>query len=154
MRRITALLATVGVFVATSFGMAALAPQSEAELNRAKVIVVGKINGTYKEIERDDEWENSHGVVEIEVEKVERGEKIKPGDVIFARFHNQCWIKKNEPPPLYGTGHYLYGNGTKVRAYLHQGNGAYVVMIPNGLVPFEKTAERTDRPKVKPVANH
>jgi hypothetical protein len=153
MRRKTTILSTAVVLAAASIGLAEIAPKSPAELDKAKVIVVGKINGTFKETTRSTEWENSRGVVEIEVEKVERGEGIKPGDIVFARFWNRSWIKDNNPPPS-GSGHYLHDNNTKVRAYLEPGKGAYEILLPNGLVVVEKTPPATkEKPKEKPTAS-
>lgn len=136
MRYKLALLAAIALLAATSLSRGEIALQSPDELAKAKTIVVGKINGTYKETTRTADWEDSHGVVEIAVESIERGEGLKPGQVIFARFWNRGWIGKKNPPP-YGTGHHLHASGSTIRAHLEYDNGAYKILLPNGLVKIE-----------------
>jgi hypothetical protein len=134
----TLLLLSLSVLCATAvITRGEIAPRSPEELAKAKTIVVGKINSTYRETTRSKEWENTRGVVEIEVESVERGENVKPGDIIFARFWNRYWIANDNPPPS-GSGHHLHDNGTKIRAHLEPGKGAYEILLPNGLVVIEK----------------
>jgi hypothetical protein len=133
-----AILAAVALVAAASLTRGEIAPRSPDELAKAKTIVVGKINAAYRETTRSAEWEDHHGVVEIAVESVERGEGVKPGDIIFARFWNRYWIGKKDPPP-YGTGHHLHDKGSTIRAHLEPGKGAYEILLPNGLVVIEKT---------------
>lgn len=154
MRYKLALLTAVALVAGASLTRGEILPKTPDELAKAKVIVVGKLNHTFRETTRSAEWEDHHGVVEIAVESVERGEGVKPGDIIFARFWNRYWIGKKDPPP-YGTGHHMHANGSKIRAHLEPGKGAYEILLPNGLVVVEKpkaAAAPATAPATLPVA--
>jgi hypothetical protein len=142
MHRKLSLFVIATVLVARSITWAEIANKPPASLAKAKVIVIGKIKGTYKETTRSAGWEDTRGLVEIEVEKVERAEGLRTGDTIFARFWNRTWIK-NYDPPSYGSGHGLHVNGTTVRAHLEHGKGAYDILLPNGLVALEKSTNQS-----------
>lgn len=131
--------------VAVSVVRAEIAPMSDDELTKkAACIVVGKVNGNYKESTRSAEWEDTRGVVEIAVESVERGEDVKPGDVVFARFWKKAWIKDRQPPP-YGSGHDVYKNGTTVKAHLARNGNVYEILLPNGLQPVKKASDNAGK---------
>jgi hypothetical protein len=143
----TFLLLSLAAFCATAVvTRGEIAPKSPEQLAKSNTIVVGKINGIYRDTTRSENWEDHHGVVEIAVESVERGENVKPGDIIFARFWNRYWIGKKNPPP-YGTGHHLHDKGATVRAHLDPGKGAYEIALPNGLVVIEKEKPETAKPE-------
>lgn len=142
-----ALLAAVAAVTAASLSLAEIVPKSNDQLAKAaKNIVVGKLNAVYKETTQAGDWEDVAGIAEIAVEKVEHGDGIKPGDIVFARFWNRYWIGKKDPPP-YGTGHHLHNKGTQVRAYLDKANGVYEIILPNGLVAIENQPVPTTKAK-------
>ncbi|HEY1377148.1 MAG TPA: hypothetical protein VGF55_10165 [Gemmataceae bacterium] len=82
----------------------------------------------------------THSVLEIEVEAVEKGDNVKPKDVVYAR----CWRLKQRgadglrPGP---SGHFVPADGARVRVYLHRGNypptgqtdNGFAVVYPNGI---------------------
>src|SRR5688572_17276522 len=106
------LIAMMALTAAGATVRAEIAPMSEDELaKKATSIVVGTVKANYKDTRRDAAWENSNGVVEIAVESVERGDDLKPGDVIFARFWLKKWIRNDLSPPPYGSGHDLHMKG-------------------------------------------
>lgn len=107
---------------------------SEQELEkRASHIVAGKLRTVYRSVSRDQQYETTDGLAELMIDGVEKGDGLKPGEVVFARFWNQHWIGKGLPPPG-STGHYVPKPGSQVRAYLERAkDGTFEVILPNGL---------------------
>jgi hypothetical protein len=93
-------------------------------------IVRCKVNAIYATEERDAKWSRHHGVVELEVIDVEKGEGLQKGDAIYPRFWTQRWIGKGLPPP-YGSGHDVPEKGQTIRAYLERHAGGYNALLPN-----------------------
>ncbi len=136
---------------ALAFGLAAIAhaeipPQSPAELKaNASHIVTGDVKLIASEITRNDDWVRAVGVVEIQVAEREKGDRIEPGDCVYARFSTQQWIGKGFPPP-YSNEHQLPEKGDRVRAYLKRKDGGYEALLPNG---FEVIARASARGSAK-----
>lgn len=121
----------------------------EQKLKESTHIVNGTVKGVYN---RDVETGlygkgtvETHYLVEIEVQNVEKGTGISKGDIVYAR----CWrIKKHGASgPMPGpSGHFGIPNpGDAVRAFLAKGkygptgqsdNGC-AVLYPNGIEPFK-----------------
>lgn len=97
-------------------GFAAIAhaeipPRTPAELRaNASHIVTGDVRLIASEVVKDDEWVRAVGVVEIRVAEREKGDRIEPGDCVYARFSTQQWIGKGNPPP-YSNEHQLPNKG-------------------------------------------
>jgi hypothetical protein len=105
-------------------------------------IVTGDVRLIASEVTRDDEWVTAVGVVEIRVAEREKGDRIEPGDCVYARFSTRQWIGKGNPPP-YSNEHQLPRKGDRVRAYLARKDGGYDALMPNGfeVIPRSKDAK-------------
>ena len=112
--------------------------------NEATHVVTGTVKAAYS---RDVETRRqgpgtveTHTVLEIEVDAVEKGGGVRPGDVIYAR----CWrVKKSGegPRPPGAGGHRIPTAAGRVRAYLARGeylptgqeDNGLAVVYPNGV---------------------
>ncbi len=113
------------------------------------------LTGTVKAVYSRDVQSNLYGagtvetqsVLEIEVEAVEKGDGVKPRDVVYAR----CWqLKKRgvdglRPGP---SGHFVPAEGARVRAYLARGKYPPTGQNDNGLaVVYPNGIELSPQPK-------
>lgn len=111
--------------------------------NESTHVVTGTVKAVYS---RDVETERrgrgtieTHSVLEIEVDTVEKGAGIEPKEVIYAR----CWnvTKSGEGPPRPGAGGHRIPREGRVRAYLARGeylptgqeDNGFTVVYPNGV---------------------
>lgn len=125
---------------------AEIAPMSPAELQKqASHIALGKVKVIYSEITNDGTWESTGGVVEIEVTKLEKGDKIEAGECIYARYWRKRWIGVGDPPP-FGSGHHLPKKGDTVRVHLVKKDGGYDTLLPNGIEVIPETKKSKDNP--------
>lgn len=132
-------------FVLVAFALAEARPRTPKELTEESTnIVAGRVLAIYA---RDIETERSgkgtvetHCVVEIEVEAVEKGDGIRAKTIVYVR----CWhLKKHGVPKRPGpVGHDLPKEGDQVRAYLVRGglsptqkkDSGFAALEPNGFV--------------------
>src|SRR5436190_19132244 len=129
-------LMIVAALVAT--GHAEIEPQSPEQLKaQASHVALGEVKMIFTDAVKDAQWLKTAGVVEIQVSKLEKGEKVDPGDAIYARFWRQEWIGKGDPPP-FGSGHHLPKKGDKVRVYLKRNAGGYEARLLNGFEGMAK----------------
>ena len=106
--------------------------KSKAQLqDGATHIVVGKVQTVYSVMAESDDWVDTKSVAEIAVQRVEKGDRIQTGDLVYGRFWNKRWIGEGNPDP-YSRGHTGPKAGELVRAYLVRKDGAYDVILPNG----------------------
>ena len=126
---------TISIVVAGS-AMAEIAPKSKEKLEQsASHIVVGKVAAIYSSTSKGENYLKMNSVAEIAVEKIDKGEGVKPGNVVHARYWSQQWIGKSLPEPG-ASGHNRPVRGSTVRIYLTKKEGRYDVVLPNG---FEET---------------
>lgn len=145
MRRIViaACFLVIGLVVAAR---SEIAPQSKEDLlANATEIVLGSVKRVYTDETRDGNWRRIEGVVELEVTRVEKGDACSPGRLVYARFWNQRWIGKGNPPP-HGSGHHVPSRGTPIRAYLESKEGGFDVLLPNGFEIVAKPASAGAKP--------
>jgi hypothetical protein len=120
-------------------------PLSKEELKaEATHVVVGKVLGIYgRDVATQLYGEGTvetHFVVDLAVESVEKGGKVESGDRVYAH----CWrLKKvgaagNRPGP---SGHSIPADGEKVRAYLVAGGGGYAVVYQNGFETLDRAGK-------------
>lgn len=98
-------------------------------------IVVGTLRASYRATapSPDAGFEQTNGLAEIAVTKVEKGTGPAPGATVFVRFWNLRWVGTGEVPPHSG-GHDVPANGAAVRAHLRRAaDGTYEALLPNGL---------------------
>ena len=150
-------IAVLSVLFLTARATAERANLSPERLQEeATHVVTGTIKAVYS---RDVETERqgrgtveTHSVLEIEVDAVEKGGGIAPKDVIYAR----CWRVKTsgEGPPRPGaSGHRIPAEASRVRAYLARGtylptgqeDNGLTVVYPNGIETLDVGATGTRR---------
>jgi hypothetical protein len=134
-------------------GFAVVTPVSRAEVpvlrpndlkQQSTHIVVGKITTLYRSVEPGTDFEQTRGIAEILIDKVEKGAGPKAGEVLFVRFWNQRWVGKGDEVPPHSGGHHVPDQGKTVRAYLTRGkDGSYEVLLPNGLAVVAEPAPRS-----------
>ncbi|HEY1859452.1 MAG TPA: hypothetical protein VGG61_03815 [Gemmataceae bacterium] len=119
--------------------LAASASAERALEDRSKAthVVLGKVEGVYARDERDTRYY----VVEIAVEKVEKGDNVKPGEMFYVR----CYLripdhykntklseKEQERIALRGPGYDgVPKEGERVRVYARSGEGKYDGIYPD-----------------------
>ena len=113
--------------------------------NKAKHIVVGKVQAVYSTTEKSNNYENTRSVAEIAVLNVEKGTDITTGNTVYAHFWNKRWIGKGRPEPG-SSGHNGVAKGDFVLAHLIRKNGTYHVLLPNGFAKL-KAEEVKESPK-------
>jgi uncharacterized protein (TIGR03067 family) len=140
MKRISSISALIALLVSVPAG-AEVPLKSKAQLqNGATHIIVGKVETVYSVTGESEDWVDTKSVAEIAVQRVEKGDRIQAGDLVYGRFWNRRWIGKGNPDP-YSRGHMGPKAGELVRAYLVRKDGGYDVILPNG---FEES------PKLEP----
>lgn len=141
----------VSIVVAiVSFGDSALAekaPLSKKELEEtATHIVVGKVQAIYSRQEQRGDYQYTHYVAEIKVDKVEKGEG--PKELLYVRYLDIAWKGPGQVPPGPG-GHYPVPKVAEdYRFYLARNaydgftrdnkDGGYNIIYGNGTEPLKK----------------
>jgi hypothetical protein len=121
--------------------------QSKESLGaNATHIAVGTVTAIYTAQTKDENWVKTTGVVEILVDKLEKGSKIEAGDSVYARFWDEAWIGKGNPPP-FGPGHHLPRRGDAVRVFLERKNGGYDALLQNGFETIPKSTDSKTTPR-------
>jgi hypothetical protein len=124
-------------FAACIAALAAAASAERAPEDRgdATHVVVGTVEGAYARTEKGF----VHYIVEIAVEKVTKGEGLKPGDTLYARCYrwNSDYYKKmperESKRALLSFSSYsgVPGEGQRVRVYTVRRGGKYVGVYPD-----------------------
>jgi hypothetical protein len=121
---------------------------------KATYIVVGKVTGIYSSASPRGDKVLTTSVAQIEVEDLEKGNGLNPGDLVYARYYKWGWAGKGPPVPGSTDGHFhVPRGGDRVRVYLEQNfktDRGYNVLFPNG---FEilNPEESQDTNESKPV---
>jgi hypothetical protein len=106
-------------------------------------IVVGKLRMVYGSVEMRGDFQYTHGIAEIVVEKVEKGVGPKAGEVVYVRFWNENWVGKGPTPP-HSDGHQVPMQGAAVRAYVKRNHeSGYEALLPNGLEVVDSGTTRS-----------
>jgi hypothetical protein len=75
-------------------------PLSPEELREtATHVVVGKAAQIFARTEKVNNYEYTRYVAEIRVGKVEKGDGIKPGELMYVRYWRKRWLGPGNPPP-------------------------------------------------------
>ena len=131
-------------FVATVH--AAIPNQSKEQLQAGSTdIVIGTVKMIYIDETKEGQWHKTVGVIEIAVSKIEKGDKLAPDELVYARFWTQKWVGKGDPPP-YGAGHRPPKKGDEVRVYLKRKDGGFDALLPNGFEVITKAEGSTTKP--------
>jgi len=108
------------IFLATALPLRAeKVPLSPEELrSTATHVVVGKVTAVYARTETSGDWKYTHYVAEVQIAETEKGEGLKKGDLVYARYWQRQWVSKAEQPPSTIGHRGLPGQGQMIRVYL------------------------------------
>jgi hypothetical protein len=131
-RHITTAILLALTIATTKTTNAELVPNSMTRLQKQSThVVTGKVESIYTYEEKDAEWLKTYGVVEIRLERIEKGENLESGHTIYARFWRQTWIGQGVPP-TFASGHQLPRRDDTIRGYLQRKDGRFEALLPNG----------------------
>jgi len=90
----------VGVSVATAvFAAKALTPKAQLE-KAATHVVVGNVKSISSTMKLDAQFATTTYTAQIAIDRVEKGEGLKPGDVVEVRYVSRAWWGSGSPPPF------------------------------------------------------
>jgi hypothetical protein len=150
----TAVLLALVSFAGAPAAIAAKLLTTKSQLQRdATHIVMGNVLAITSTTERVKEYGVTHFVAEIAINRVEKGEGLKPEEKVHVRYWAQGWAGKDTPLPGMSD-HYspTPKNGDVVRVYLvnkgYNGagqttDGGYDVYFKNGFEILLSAADRT-----------
>ncbi len=138
-----AFIVLMAVCVAPEITFAEKANESPVNLrNMASHVIVGKVVAVYQLSEVDKDWNYTRYVAEIRVKDCEKGDGIKKGELVYARYWTRAWHSNRPPVPDTSGYRGLPSTGETVRVYLARnaydgtgyGNtgGGFDVIFPNG----------------------
>jgi hypothetical protein len=82
-------------------------------------VIVGKVTGIYERKEEAGEWKYTRFVAEVQLEKAEKGDGLRPGEMAYVRYWRRQYAGKEKNPPPNTIGHRgLPQAGQKLRIYL------------------------------------
>lgn len=142
MKRITRLVVAILVCAAPR-AQAEKVDTPKAGLQKmATHIVFGEVRAVYERHENAGRYAYTHYVAEIKAEKVEKGEGIAAGGLVYVRYWRRRWIGAGKPPPGTAGHRGLPEKGEKLRVYLARNvydgftkdntDGGYNVIGANG----------------------
>lgn len=126
--RVWTLAATLLVAVSANtavFAAKAITPRAQLE-KEAMHIVVGKVRSITSTANQNAQYATTNYAAVIAISGVEKGDGLKPGDIVEVRYVSRAWRGSGSPPP-FDSGHSPRPKeNDTVRAYLvNQGyNGA------------------------------
>jgi hypothetical protein len=62
-------------------------------------VVTGKVKAIYERTSTSGNYRYTHYVAEVQVAASEKGDGIKPGDLVYARYWHRRWIGRGQPEP-------------------------------------------------------
>jgi hypothetical protein len=75
-------------------------PLSPEELREtATHVVVGQAAQVFARTEKVNNYEYTRYVAEIRIDEVEKGDGIKPGELMYVRYWRKRWLGPGNPPP-------------------------------------------------------
>ena len=98
-------------------------------------VVIGAVVRVYTKESTDTKFQTTLCVAEIAVEKVVKGDSLKPGNNVFAKYYSKKWVGEGPMPPGWNGQQCVAGG--RYRVHL-QGNRAkgFRVVEPNGFAAF------------------
>jgi hypothetical protein len=92
---------------------------SPEELRKtATHVITGQVTAVYERTEAAGDWKYTRYVAEIRVEECEKGDGVKKGDLVYARYWRRAWIGKGQVPPSTAGHRGLPSDGEPLRVYL------------------------------------
>ncbi len=99
------------------FAAKALTPKAQLE-KAATHVVVGKVGSISSTTKLDAQYETTTYLAQIAINRIEKGDGLKPGDVVEVRYLTRGWRGSGSPPP-FDSGHSPRPKqNDAVRAYL------------------------------------
>ncbi len=121
---------------------AEIIPKTAEEMREmATHVVQGKVKGVYASSGKAGDYQQTHYVAELTIDKVEKGDGLKEKQLIYVRYWTQHWAGRGKPPPGTNGHRGLPAVGDAVRVYLvnkgydgggHVGDGGYNVVFADG----------------------
>ena len=126
---------------------------SVAELQKtATHVVTGQVTAIYQQTEVEGNWKYTRCVAEIRVSQCEKGDGLKPADLVYVRYWHRGWTGKDPVPPSTSGHRGLPAKNEFVRVYLARNaydgfsddnnDGGYNVIGADG---FEKLKQATGK---------
>jgi hypothetical protein len=142
MRTSASIATLLGALLAASTAFAAKPITSPDQMQKAAThIIVGKVLSISSTKSQQGDFATTNYVAEIAIDRVEKGDGLKPGGVVPVRYVAIGWVGGGPPPP-FDSGHSpIPKPGDGVRAYLvntgYNGagtttDGGYDVYYKNG----------------------
>jgi hypothetical protein len=118
-RRALPVVALLTALAGAGTARAEKVPLSPEELRKtATHVVVGQVAAVYTRGETAGDWKYTHYVAEVRVAESEKGDGLKKGDLVYARYWHRHWVGAGKQPPSTG-GHWpVPSQGESVRVYL------------------------------------
>jgi hypothetical protein len=92
---------------------------SPEELRKtATHVITGQVTAVYERTETTGDWKYTKYVAEIRVEECEKGDGVKKGDLVYARYWRRSWVGKGRVPPSTAGHRGLPSDGESLRVYL------------------------------------
>jgi hypothetical protein len=118
------------------------APLSPEKLREtATHVITGKVTAVYQRTETTGDWKYTSYVAEVRVEDCEKGDGVKKGDLVYARYLQKEWVGKGQQPSSHSGHRGLPSDGESFRLYLARNSsdafgenkdGGFNVIGPNG----------------------
>jgi hypothetical protein len=135
-------------FAATATARAEKEPLSPEELRKtATHVVVGQVTAVYTRAETAGDWKYTHYVAEVRVAESEKGDRLKKGDLVYARYWHRQWVGASKQPPSTAGHGPVPAQGEAVRVYLARNaydgfttdnhDGGFNVIGGNGFEPLK-----------------
>ncbi len=117
MRTLLVLLAVL--IFAPAVARSEKANMSAEQLRKAAThIVTGTVEAIYVREVEEGSWKVKHHVAEVAIDKVEKGDDLKSGGLVYARYWTRRWNSRKPMPPS-TTGHRgIPKEGDSLRIYL------------------------------------
>jgi hypothetical protein len=98
---------------------AEIVPKSAEEMREmATHVVLGKVKGVYTSTARRGDYQQTHYLAELAIEKIEKGEGLKEKQLIYVRYWTQRWVGTGKQPPGTNGHRGLPAVGQAYRVYL------------------------------------
>ena len=143
-------VALAASLLAMSYARAEIPKQSKEKLQAlASHALTGTIERVYEHKEKRGDYEFTHGVAEVAVERVDKGTDVVANDRVFVRFWRQKWIGEGNSPPGH-SGHWNIPARTDTAEIYVKGDRktGFDVLSPNGF--FKITRLKTVETKPSP----
>ncbi|HKB05713.1 MAG TPA: hypothetical protein VKD90_26070 [Gemmataceae bacterium] len=138
---------TLAALVLAGTAHAEKVPLSPEELRKtATHVVVGQVAAVYARTETAGDWKYTHYVAEVRVAETEKGDGLKKGDLVYARYWQRQWVGRDKQPPSTIGHRGLPSNGETIRIYLarnaydgfgNTNDGGFNVIGANGFEPHK-----------------